>query len=116
MSRRQQPIVAPKPNHPERWLTIRVYGNILYTTGAWGNNNMQLTNTNPLKEAHIDSWMKDCAEHGVTAVLWQANCGGTLTHTSPVFPLSGPPLPPHNDAWLPVWNFLGDRFLVFGRA
>ena len=87
MSRRQQPIVAPKPNHPERWLTIRVYGNILYTTGAWGNNNMQLTNTNPLKEAHIDSWMKDCAEHGVTAVLWQANCGGTLTHTSSVFPL-----------------------------
>ena len=113
MSRRQQPIVAPKPNHPERWLTIRVYGNILYTTGAWGNNNMQLTNANPLKEAHIDSWMKDCAEHGVTAVLWQANCGGTLTHTSPVFPLSGPPLPPHNDAWLPVWNFLGDQIRAF---
>ena len=74
---------------------------------------MQLTNANPLKEAHIDSWMKDCAEHGVTAVLWQANCGGTLTHTSPVFPLSGPPLPPHNDAWLPVWNFLGDQIRAF---
>ena len=21
---------------PERWMTVRVYGNILYTTGAWG--------------------------------------------------------------------------------
>ena len=113
MTKQQKPIVEPKPHRTERWLTIRVYGNILYTTGAWGNDNIRLTDANPLKELHIDNWMKDCAAHSVTAVLWQSNCGGTSTHASPVFPLSGPPLPPHNEAWLPVWKFLGDQVRAF---
>ena len=113
MNRQQKLIVKSRSHRPERWLTIRVYGNILYTTGAWGSESVRLSDANPLKESHVDSWMKDCAEHGVTAVLWQSNCGGTFTHPSPVFPLAGLPLPPHNDAWLPVWNFLGDQIRAF---
>ncbi len=105
-------------NHsPERWMTIRVYGNILYTTGAWGRKDVDETTAvataSPLTEADIEGWMKDCADHGVTAVLWQSNCGGTSTHPSPVFPLPGPPWRPHNAAWEPVWEFLGEQVRRF---
>jgi len=91
-------------------MTIRVYGNILYTTGAWGlEGSGDVSTASPLTEEDIEGWMKDCADHGVTAVLWQSNCGGTSTHPSPVFPLPGPPVRPHNEAWTPVWDFLGEQ-------
>ena len=98
----------------ERWMTIRVYGNILYTTGAWGiEGSGDLSTASPLTEQDIEGWMKDCADHGVTAVLWQSNCGGTSTHPSPVFPLPGLPLHPHNEHWVPIWEFLGEQVRQF---
>ncbi len=66
----------------ERWMTIRVYGNLLYATGAWRQDAVDVKNAVPLTEGHIDEWMKVCAEHDVTGVLWQSNCGGTSTHPS----------------------------------
>jgi len=98
----------------ERWMTIRVYGNILYTTGAWGiQNSGDVSTAVLLTEEHIEMWMKDCADNGVTTVLWQSNCGGTSTHPSSVFPLPGAPLRPHNEAWAPVWDFLGEQVRRF---
>ena len=99
---------------PERWMTIRVYGNIFYTTGAWGKDDSgHAAAASPLTEADIEGWMKDCADHGVTTVLWQSHCGGLSTHPSPVFPLAGPPWLPHNEAWEPVWEFLGEQVQRF---
>lgn len=94
----------------ERWMTIRVYGNILYTTGAWGiEGSGDVSTASPLTEEDIEGWMRDCANHGVTSVLWQSNCGGTSTHPSLTFPLPGPPSRPHNEAWTSVWDFLGEQ-------
>ena len=98
----------------ESVLTVRVYGSILYATGAWAADGQgDATTADELTPEHIDQWMGDCAAHGVTTVLWQANCGGTSTHPSPVFPLPGPPLPPHNEAWEPVWAYLGRQLRRF---
>jgi len=91
-------------------MTIRVYGNILYTTGAWGvEGSGDVSTASPLTEEDIRGWMRECADHGVTEVLWQSNCGGTSTHPSPVFALPGSPLRPHNESWEPVWDFLGEQ-------
>lgn len=97
---------------PERWMTIRVYRSMLYTTGAWGGSGGVATAT-PLREEDIHGWVGECSSHGITSILWQANCGGTFTHPSPVFPLPGPPLRPHNEAWAPVWGFLGEQVRRF---
>lgn len=95
-------------------MTLRVYGNILYATGAWAvEGNGDPAAVTEFTPDHIEQWMDDCARHGVTTVLWQANCGGTCTHPSPVFPLPGPPLLPHNEAWEPVWEFLGRQVRHF---
>ncbi|MCK4324432.1 MAG: hypothetical protein KAW89_07885, partial [Armatimonadetes bacterium] len=56
---------------PERWMTIRVYPNLLYTTKIWGWGD-DMSAVRPLTEEDIAAWMKDCADNGVTAVLWQA--------------------------------------------
>jgi len=98
----------------ERWMTNRVYGTLLHTTGAWGYEGAgDVATAAPLTEDHIDGWMKACAENGVTGVLWQSNCGGTSTHPSPVFPLPGPPLRPHNEHWTSVWEYLGEQVRRF---
>ncbi len=104
----------PPVAHPERWMTIRVYGNILYTTGVWAKDGkVDPAKVRPLKPEDIDSWAKDCAEHGATAILWQSNCGGTSTHPSPVLVLSGPPVEVHNDAWKEGWITLGQDIRRF---
>ena len=97
----------------ERWMTIRVYGTLLHTTGAWGGEGDDPATASPLTEEHIDGWMRGCAEHDVTGVLWQSNCGGLSTHPSPVFPLAGPPFRPHNEHWTPVWEYLGEQVRRF---
>ena len=98
----------------ERWMTIRVYGTILHATGAWGNEDGGgVAAAALLTEDHIDGWMKECADNGVTGVLWQSNCGGTSTHPSPVLPLSGPPCRTHNEHWTPVWEYLGEQVRRF---
>ena len=98
----------------DRVITLRVYGNILYATGAWRADGTGDTNTaTELTPGHIEQWMDDCREHAATSVLWQSNCGGTSTHPSPLLPLPGPPLPPHNEAWAPVWAFLGQQVRRF---
>jgi|GEM_PF-1605908 len=110
---------AVDPNS-ERWLTIRVYPNISYTTGAWGKDDSgDLATASPLTEADIEGWMKDCADHGVTTVLWQAHCGGTAcTHPSPVFPLPGylghtPEAPEPWEGAYAWWDFLGEQVRRF---
>lgn len=98
----------------ERWMTIRVYGTLLHTTGAWGDEDGGgVEAARPFAVEHVDEWMQACAAHGVTGVLWQSNCGGTSTHPSPVFPLPGPPLRPHNEHWTPVWEYLGEQTRAF---
>ena len=95
-------------------MTIRVYGTLLYATGAWGSEEGgSVTSAVALTPDHIDGWMLNCASHGVTGVLWQSNCGGTSTHPSPVFPLAGPPHPPHNEHWTEVWEYLGRQVCRF---
>ena len=96
----------------ERWVTNRVYGTLLHTTGAWKEGS-DPNDAVPLSEDHIDGWMKACAENDVTGMLWQSNCGGTSTHPSPVFPLPGPPLRSHNEHWTPVWEYLGKQVRRF---
>ncbi|MCK4323049.1 MAG: hypothetical protein KAW89_00865, partial [Armatimonadetes bacterium] len=105
---------------PERWLTIRVYPNISYTTGAWGKDaSGDLATASPLTEADIEDWMKDCADHGVTTVLWQAHCGGSIfTHPGPVFPLPAhvgpiPGTPEPWEGWYAWFNFLGEQVRRF---
>ena len=99
-------------------VVIRVYGSILYTTGCWPDDG-PATGATPLTERHIDAWFEDCARHGVAAVLWQANCGGTLTYPSAYAPLAGdPPLPArfrigtelHEQGWRTRdWTWLGEQ-------
>ena len=99
-------------------VVIRVYGSILYATRCWPEAAVGSAAT-PLAEGHIDAWFEDCARHGVAAVLWQANCGGTLTYPSAHAPLAGdPPLPPrfrigaepHEQGWTAGdWAWLGEQ-------
>ena len=103
-----------EPDPVECWMTIRVYGSLLYATGAWGKASQGgVQSSRPFTEAIIDTWMEQCADHGATTVLWQSNCGGTSTHPSPVFPLAGPPYRPHNEHWADVWEFLGQQVRRF---
>ena len=100
-------------------VVIRVYGSILYTTGCWPEGGALVPEATPLTERHIDGWFEDCARHGVAAVLWQANCGGTLTYPSAYAPLAGdPPLPArfrigtelHEQGWRTRdWTWLGEQ-------
>jgi hypothetical protein len=101
---------------PEWMIVIRVYGNILYAVGQWGGR--PGAGRTELEPAHLDAWLADCARHGVTAVLWRANCAGTLTYPSRHAALAGePPLPFPNrgmgvavveQGWTPEdWNALG---------
>lgn len=101
----------------ESVMTLRVYGNILYATGAWKADGTGDPDTaDELTPGHIEQWMDACRERGVNTVLWQSNCGGTSTHPSPVLPLAGPPLAPHNEAWEPVWAFLGQQVRLWLEA
>ena len=98
----------------ERWITIRVYGTLLYATGAWGNEDGGgAASAVPLTEDHVDEWLQRAADSGATGVMWQSNCGGTSLHPSPVFPLAGPPYRPHNEHWTPVWEYLGGQVRRF---
>ena len=104
----------------ERWMTIRIYPNVLYTTRAWGKDGTgDMATASPLTEADVEGWMKDCADHGVTAVLWQAHCGGSAcTHPGPVFPLPGcsghtPGTPEPLEGAYPWWDFLGEQVRRF---
>ncbi len=101
-------------NGPERWMTIRVYGSLLHTVGAW-HMDPAPAGSAPRQFAvdDIDAWMRQCADRGATAVLWQANNGGLWTHPSPVFPLAGPPCREHNEAYTEVWGFLGEQVRRF---
>src|SRR5688572_9902722 len=104
---------------PEWMLTVRVYGSILYATNQWGADGAKPV---PLEPRHIDAWMQECAAHGVTSILWRANCAGTLTYPSRFTALSGePPLTrpqnsvivgvaPTRQSWRPEdWNWLGEQ-------
>lgn len=100
-------------------VVIRVYGSILYATRRWPDDGTPASAATPLTEGHVDAWFEDCARHGVAAVLWQANCGGTLTYPSAHAPLAGdPPLPPrfrigaepHEQGWTAGdWAWLGEQ-------
>lgn len=98
---------------------IRVYGSILYATKKWGAAGERPV---PLEPAHIDAWMQSCAAHGITSVLWRANCSGTLTYPNRFTALAGePPLPMAEDrvvagvtrarqSWNPEdWRWLGEQ-------
>jgi hypothetical protein len=113
-----QKVAAAGKHRPEWLVVIRVYGNLLYTTRQWGAKPGE--QHVPLERTHIDGWMKDCAEHGVTTVLWRANCAGTLTYPSKWTALaSETPLPDPNrgmgieavkQGWpLADWSFLGEQ-------
>ncbi len=102
---------------PEQMAIIRVYGSILYSTKKWRGGDAQLA---PLTARQIESWMKKCADAGVTTVLWRANCAGTLTFPSRFAPMPGePPLPDPNEGmgvasvkqgWpLEDWQWLGEQ-------
>ena len=104
------------PNGPEWMVVIRVYGSILYTTKKWGDKESE--EPIPLEPHHIESWMEDCASHGVTTVLWRANVAGALTYPSRFTALAGEvPLPDPNQGmgiqvdkqgWsLEDWEYLG---------
>ena len=96
---------------------IRVYGSIMYATKRWGG--AAADQVVPLEERHIEGWMEDCAAHGITTVLWRANCAGCLTYPSRFTALAGePPLPGSYEmgdgvveqAWTPEdWAFLGEQ-------
>lgn len=74
-------------------LVIRAYGNILYAVGQWGGAPGQALVD--LEPQHLDAWMEDCRRHGVSTVLWRANCAGTLTYPSQYTALAGEPPLPH---------------------
>ncbi len=99
-------------------IVIRVYGSILYSTRRWGAENGEPVRS--LEPEHIDAWMKNVAESGITTVLWRANCAGTLTYPSRFTALAGePPLPDPNrgmgiaevkQGWpAEDWDFLGKQ-------
>jgi len=113
-----KPTTQTQSATPEWMVVIRVYGSILYATKKWGAQAGE--KPIPLSPEHIDDWISDCAKHGVTTVLWRANCAGTLTYPSKFTALPGePPLPnPNrgmgvasvNQGW-PVedWRWLGNQ-------
>lgn len=95
-------------------MTIRVYGNLLYTTGAWGPGAPEnADHVRSFTEQDVAEWMQMCTAAGATAVLWQSNNGGLSTHPSPVFALAGPPCREHNEAYTPVWRYLGEQLRTF---
>jgi len=106
---------------PDWMAVIRVYGSILYATRRWGNVDSEPIV--PLMPEHIDAWMADCRQAGITTVLWRANCAGTLTYPSQFTALSGePPLPPRyqlgrqeiEQGWMVEdWAFLGEQCRLF---
>jgi len=111
-----------KRTKPEWMVVIRVYGSILYATKKWGPQEGE--KPVPLAPADIDGWMADCARHGVTTVLWRANCAGTLTYPSQFTALAGePPLPDPNQGmgiasvnqgWpAEDWKWLGEQCKQF---
>ena len=112
---------APGSGSPEWMVVIRVYGSIMYATKRWGTDDPE--QSVPLEPQHIEGWMADCVRHGITTVLWRANCAGTLTYPSKFAPLTGEQvLPdsfrlgdktiernwPHED-----WAFLGKQCRSF---
>ncbi len=100
------------PSAPERWMTVRVYTNIMYTTGFWPDQ--AKGKTFALTEDDIDRWMRDCAEHGVTTVLWQGHCGGTAaTHRGPVFDLPDPEHDGVEASHLDWWRMLSEQVRRF---
>ena len=112
-----QPETTAGADKPELMAIVRVYGSILYSTRKWGGEGAELA---PLTREQIDGWMKSCAAGGATAVLWRANCAGTLTYPSKFTGLAGePPLPDPNEGmgiasvkqgWpLDDWQWLGEQ-------
>ena len=112
-----QGLLAAKDCSPELMVTIRVYPSILYMTKAWAPQPGE--ERIPLEPEHIDTWMKLCAEGGVTTVLWRSNTGWT-TFPSKIVPFAGTfPLPATSlqagvsivkQGWLAEdWAFLGEQ-------
>ena len=80
---------------PEWMVVLRAYGSIFYTTKKWGAKEGE--KPFPLTPEHIDSWMEDCARHGITTILWRPNCYGAVTYPSKFTGMPGEvPLPEIN--------------------
>ncbi len=104
---------------PEWMLTVRVYGSIMYDTKKWGEAGQTPM---PLQPARIEAWLEDCAKHGVTTILWRANCAGTLSYPSRFTALCGEPslsrpadsviagVAPTRQSWpAEDWDWLGEQ-------
>jgi hypothetical protein len=111
------PDVGRDRPRPEWMAVVRVYGSILYATKQWGAGEGE--RPVPLEPSHVDGWMADCAQAGITTVLWRANCAGSLTYPSKFTALAGePPLPEQyqlgseivEQGWrVADWEFLGEQ-------